>query len=333
MPNEKVKKKEYPVFALTDFKNFEALFAKLCAQKENPFYLRLSQNTRDFINVFTAGTVVGKNSKVSFCNDCNNIIQQPDLYNQLSAFYGNQRFESQLSAVTKRFLEEASPILNISTESLKNAELVRIQWLNLSVLIDLYPQEIRRIIRKSSLQAWVEAFVVALALVVFLRTFFFQIYKIPTTSMLRTLAPGDKIFVSKLVYGPKVPFTPLRLPGFRKPERGEVVVFIPPKDRNKAYIKRLIGMPGDRVLIKDGNVYLNGKIMVDPRVARNYYYNQGEYGKEQKEIIVPAGYYFFLGDNSINSQDSRYWGFANEKDIIGKAIFIWWPFDRIGMIE
>lgn len=187
--------------------------------------------------------------------------------------------------------------------------------------------------KKSNLREWIEAFIVALALAVFVRTFFFQIYKIPTTSMVPTLTPGDKIFVSKLTYGPKVPFTSLRLPGFKKPQRGEVVVFIPPKDRNKAYIKRLIGVGGDRVLIKDGNVYVNGKIMVDPRIARNYYYNQGDYAREVKEIIIPKDKFFFLGDNSISSLDGRFWGFVDEKDIVGKAIFIWWPIKRISMIE
>jgi len=190
-----------------------------------------------------------------------------------------------------------------------------------------------KIKQKSALREWVEAFVVALALAVFVRTFFFQIYKIPTTSMVPTLLPGDKIFVSKIAYGSKVPFTPLRLPGLKNPGKGEVVVFIPPSDRNKAYIKRLIASAGDRVRIKDGNIYVNGKQITDARIARNYYYNQGEYSKDDKEIIVPKQKYFFLGDNSINSQDSRYWGFADEKDIVGKAIFIWWPPKRIGMIE
>ncbi|MCM8819915.1 MAG: signal peptidase I [Candidatus Omnitrophica bacterium] len=187
--------------------------------------------------------------------------------------------------------------------------------------------------KKSALREWVESFIIAAALAVFLRTFFFQLYKIPTNSMVPTLMPGDKIFVSKLVYGPKIPFTKLRIHGFRKPQRGEVVVFIPPHDRKKAYIKRLIGIGNDRILIKDGNIYLNGKIFSDPRVAKNYYYNQGEYGKEGQEIIVPEGKYFFLGDNSISSSDSRFWGFVDEVDIIGKAIFLWWPPRRIKTIE
>lgn len=180
---------------------------------------------------------------------------------------------------------------------------------------------------------WGDAIVFAAIAAIFLRTFFFQMYKIPTTSMVPTLMPGDKIFVNKLTYGPKIPFTPFRIKGFRKPQRGEVIVFIPPHDRKKAYIKRLIGLGGDHIVLKEGNVYINGKIAVDPEIARNYYYNQGDYGEENKEIIVPQGKYFFLGDNSISSLDGRFWGFVEEGDIVGKSNFIWWPPKRIGVIE
>ncbi len=189
--------------------------------------------------------------------------------------------------------------------------------------------------KKSVLREWIEAILIAAALAIFLRTFFFQIYKIPTTSMVPVLIPGDKIFVSKLTYGPKIPFTPLRIPGFRKPKRFDIIVFVPPiaTERNKAYIKRLIGLPGDKIELKDGNIHINGKIVVDPKIASNYYYNQGEYGARGKKIIVPEGKYFFLGDNSISSKDGREWGFADAKDIIGKAILTWWPPKRIAMLE
>ena len=189
--------------------------------------------------------------------------------------------------------------------------------------------------KKSALREWIDAILIAAALAIFLRTFFFQIYKIPTTSMVPVLVPGDKIFVSKLTYGPKIPFTPLRIPGFRKPKRFDIIVFVPPiaTERNKAYIKRLIGLPGDKIELKDGNIHINGKIVVDPRIASNYYYNQGEYGVRGKKVIVPEGKYFFLGDNSISSKDGREWGFADQKDIIGKAVLTWWPPKRITMLE
>jgi len=165
-----------------------------------------------------------------------------------------------------------------------------------------------------------------------LQIFFFQLYSVPTSSMVPTLIPEDRIFVSKLTYGPRIPFTKHHLPGFSQPQRGDVVVFLPPSERNKAYIKRLIGLGGDRIVIKGGNLYINGKEAVDPRMA-NYYYNQGDYGQEGKEVVVPEGKYFLLGDNSIHSIDSRFWGFADTGDVIGKAVFIWWPPKRIAMIE
>lgn len=187
--------------------------------------------------------------------------------------------------------------------------------------------------RKGMMRELVESLVVAAIIAIFLRTFFFQMYKIPTTSMVPTLMPGDRIFVSRLVYGPNVPFTTYRFPGMRKPKRGDVIVFIPPHERKKSYVKRLIGISGDKILIKEGNLYINGEMVVEPLIARNYYYNQGDYGMDGKEITVPQGKYFFLGDNSIASLDSRFWGYVDEKDIIGKAIFIWWPIKRISMVE
>ncbi|MCK4912462.1 MAG: signal peptidase I [Candidatus Omnitrophica bacterium] len=189
--------------------------------------------------------------------------------------------------------------------------------------------------KKSVLREWIDAIVIAAAIAIFLRTFFFQIYKIPTTSMVPVLRPGDKIFVSKLTYGPKVPFTPLRISGFRKPKRFDIVVFVPPivSERNKAYIKRLIGLPGDKVEIKDGNIHINGEMVVDPKIAGIYYVSRGVYGASGKETIIPEGKYFFLGDNSYSSKDSRDWGFADEKDIIGKAVLTWWPLKRIAMLE
>jgi len=98
-------------------------------------------------------------------------------------------------------------------------------------------------------------------------------------------------------------------------------------------VKRIIGIGGDHVQIKDGNLYINGEVVKDARVASNYYYNHSPYGEENKETIVPEGKYFFLGDNSISSLDSRFWGFADYEDVIGQAIFIWWPPNRIGLIE
>lgn len=185
--------------------------------------------------------------------------------------------------------------------------------------------------QKSWIRDWTESLVVAFVLAMIVRTFFVQAYKIPTASMVPTLIPGDKIFVSKMVYGPRVPLLGIRLPGLRKPKRGDIVVFIEPTERKKVYVKRLIGFPKDRVEIKYGSVYINGTVVADPRVSKNFYYNEGPYG--EGEITVPEGYYFMLGDNSANSYDGRKFGFVPVKDLLGEALVIWWPFNRIGWIK
>jgi len=185
--------------------------------------------------------------------------------------------------------------------------------------------------KKSWVRDWTESLVVAFVLAMIVRTFFVQAYKIPTASMVPTLIPGDKIFVSKMVYGPRVPFLGIRLPGLRKPKRGDIVVFIEPTERKKVYVKRLIGFPKDRVEIKYGSVYINGTVVADPRVSKNFYYNEGPYG--EGEITVPDGQYFMLGDNSANSYDGRKFGFVPVKDLLGEAMVIWYPFNRIGWIK
>ncbi len=193
--------------------------------------------------------------------------------------------------------------------------------------------------RKSEWQEWGEALIVAAILAIFVRTFLVQIYKIPSGSMIPTLMPGDKLLANKLIYGPKIPFTSFHLPAIRQPERYDVVIFVPPQEMErpwlgrKPYIKRLIGLSGERVLIKNGNIYINGKKLSDPRINWIKYSNATPYGEENREIVVPQGKYFFLGDNTNNSLDSRFWGFADKENILGKAIFIWWPPKRITIIK
>lgn len=129
------------------------------------------------------------------------------------------------------------------------------------------------------------------------------------------------------------PLEKIRLPGFGKPTRGDVIVFVFPGDRTKDFIKRLIGLPGDVIEIKDGKIIVNGKLWDDPKVRNIYYYNRGEYGAQGQPIKVPEGKYFVLGDNSGSSHDSRYWGFVDKADLIGKAEFLFWPIPRIRLIK
>jgi len=186
---------------------------------------------------------------------------------------------------------------------------------------------------KTIIKEWVESIVIAFILAMFIRTFVIQAFKIPTGSMRPTLLEGDIIMVNKFLYGAKIPFTDLRLPKVREPKRGDVVVFIYPEDTKKDFIKRLIAFGGETVEIKDGTVYINDKPLVSPIFNQRYYYNRGDFAAENRKIIVPEGDYFVLGDNSASSHDSRYWGFVPKKNLLGEAILIYWPPQRIRIIK
>jgi len=187
--------------------------------------------------------------------------------------------------------------------------------------------------RKSVFREWVESIIVAFILAMVIRTFVIQAFKIPTGSMRPTLLEGDLILVNKLIYGAKVPFTDIRLPAFRQLKRGDVVVFIYPEDHKKDFIKRLVALPGEKIEIKNGTIYVDGKPLLDPNFSQRFYYNRGDFAKEGEEIIVPPESFFVLGDNSASSRDSRYWGFVPQKNILGKAILIYWPPNRIRIIK
>jgi signal peptidase I len=174
-------------------------------------------------------------------------------------------------------------------------------------------ERVRREIRE-----WIESLVVAVILALVIRTFVVQAFKIPTGSMRPTLLEGDRILVNKFIYK------------FQEPKRGDIIVFRYPGDKKKDFIKRLIAMEGDAVEIKDGDIYIDGEIVEDPFVIRKiHYYNKSPYGSSDKKITIPEDSYYVLGDNSASSRDSRYWGFVPQKNVIGKAFFLYWPLNRI----
>jgi signal peptidase I len=188
--------------------------------------------------------------------------------------------------------------------------------------------------RKTVFWEWTESILIAFILAMVIRTFVIQAFKIPTGSMRMTLLEGDAILVNKFLYGAKIPFTAdVRLPAVRQPKRGDVVVFIFPGDTKKDFIKRLVGVEGDTVEIMNGTIYVNDKPVTEPSFNSNYYYNRGEFGETGKKITVPKNSFFVLGDNSASSQDSRYWGFVPKSNMLGKAILIYWPPDRIRLIK
>lgn len=188
---------------------------------------------------------------------------------------------------------------------------------------------------KSEVREWTESIIIALILAIFIRAFFIQAFKIPSGSMRPTLIERDRLMVSKLCYGPLIPFTKTRIPGFSKIKRGDVIVFVYPEDKKRDFIKRVIGLPGEMLEIRDGDIYINGDLIEDPLIKNIFYYNRknSQYGKPDQIVEIPREHVFVLGDNSQSSHDSRYWGFVPLENIIGKAEFIYWPFDRMRMIK
>jgi signal peptidase I len=197
---------------------------------------------------------------------------------------------------------------------------------------------------------WVKSISVAILLFLVIRTFAVEAFKIPTGSMESTLLVGDFLLVNKAVYGAQVPFTAMRLPAFQQPEHGDVVVFEYPIDPSKNYVKRVVGLAGDKVAMRRGQVYVNGVRVSEDYVQHtqpggDYYDPSFEWQRDHLApevdrttyrptrddwgpIVVPDDKYFVMGDNRDNSQDSRYWGFVDHTLIKGRPLIIYYSFDR-----
>ena len=203
--------------------------------------------------------------------------------------------------------------------------------------------------RLSFLWEWTKIFWISVALFLVLRTFIVEAFKIPSGSMERTLLIGDFLLVNKLAYGAEIPFTHKRLPALRDPQRGDVIVFESPEDATKTYVKRLVGLQGDTLEMKDGQLIRNGKRLaeryvwhvspeVDPVEERfrwqrdyivhaanatvGYYPSRNNWGP----LVVPEKNYFVLGDNRDNSSDSRYWGFVADSLVKGSPFVIYYSY-------
>jgi signal peptidase I len=212
---------------------------------------------------------------------------------------------------------------------------------------------------------WIEysgSFFPVIALVFFLRSFLYEPFKIPSSSMVPTLVVGDLILVNKFTYGIRLPIINKKIIEINQPQRGDVMVFKYPKDPSLDYIKRVVGVPGDKIVYKNKHLTVNGKeisyqslpdylddqhlsyskqylenlngvahkILNDER-APSYVVNPDpfpqrqlcSYNAEGFACTVPSGHYFMMGDNRDNSLDSRYWGFVPDENIVGKAFFVW----------
>jgi signal peptidase I len=205
--------------------------------------------------------------------------------------------------------------------------------------------------RKSVLREYGEAIIVAMLLAFAIRVFVVQAFKIPSGSMIPTLLIGDHILVSKLSYGIQWPgdckvrlsfppitcYTSYTIISFGEPQRGDIIVFRYPEDEDKDFIKRIVGLPGDRIEIRNKLVHVNGVPVedksytqrVDPGMIDGTINPRDNFGP----VTVPAGSYFVMGDNRDQSLDSRFWGYVSAEKIRGKAFRIYWSWSGQGPWE
>lgn len=180
---------------------------------------------------------------------------------------------------------------------------------------------------KSRFREYSEAIIIAVLLALFIRAFVIQAFKIPSGSMIPTLLVGDHILVNKFIYGVRIPFANKKAFAFQEPKRGDVIVFICPLDPSKDFIKRVIGVEGDTVLMKGKAVYINGELYDDPHAR--YVDDDPQEGdiprKDFGPITVPQDSLFVMGDNRDRSYDGRYWNkFVTLDQVLGKAFIIYW---------
>jgi signal peptidase I len=197
--------------------------------------------------------------------------------------------------------------------------------------------------QRNSIAEWA----VTLVLLLFVVTVLLQPFIIPTVSMEDTLLRGDHLLVDKISYSPAGFLSKYALP-YRQVLRGDIIVFRWPIDIRQNYVKRIIGVPGDRLRIVNKQVYRNGKPLNEPYVSHKTAYVDSyrdnfpgdpnvrlpepallmlEHNVKDGELVVPPNMYFAMGDNRDNSLDSRYWGFVPRANIIGKPLLIWWSYD------
>jgi signal peptidase I len=185
--------------------------------------------------------------------------------------------------------------------------------------------------KKKIIKEYLEPIVIAVVIALFIRTFIIQAFKIPSSSMEPTLLVGDHLLVNKFIYGIKIPLTDIKLFQLKRPKRGDIIVFIYPRDRSKDFIKRVIGTEGEKVEVIRNKIYINDKLIDD---RWGHYHEESNWIKYLQPIekfgpvLVPKDSLFVLGDNRDNSQDSRFWGFVNINAVRGEAFIIYFSWDR-----
>jgi len=186
-------------------------------------------------------------------------------------------------------------------------------------------------LNKSGVREYAEAILIAVVLALFIRTFIVQAFKIPSGSMEDTLLVGDHLLVNKFIYGIKIPFINKNIIDITDPKRGDIVVFRYPEDKNKDFIKRVIGVGGDKIEVKKKQVYVNDEPINEPYAefkAGETSFFGFQKGRNFGPFDVPEGEVFVMGDNRDNSHDSRFWGTVDISEIKGKAFILYWSWDR-----
>jgi signal peptidase I len=190
--------------------------------------------------------------------------------------------------------------------------------------------------KKSTLREYFESIVIAVILALFIRTFVVQAFKIPTGSMENNLLIGDHLLVNKMVFGPTVSPIERRTMPVGSIKRGDVVVFKYPEEPDRDFIKRVIGLPGETLEVREKKVYINGRPLDEPYVhflqpptSSSEYAEVTSFDVRERygPVTIPADQYFMMGDNRDNSQDSRYWGFLPRELVKGKALVIYWSYE------
>lgn len=216
------------------------------------------------------------------------------------------------------------------------------------------PAALAGVLKEPTVVEYAKSFFPVILIVLLLRSFLVEPFRIPSGSMMPTLLVGDFILVNKYAYGIRLPVLNRKIIAIGAPQRGDVMVFRFPKDPSIDYIKRVVGVPGDRVVYRDKTLFVNGEKVAQVPAGRyigtgsGLSYSGAGVRRENlsgvehdilvmprqrganSDVTVPEGHYFVMGDNRDNSNDSRYWGFVPDENLIGKAFMIWMNWDSAG---
>ncbi|HMF43672.1 MAG TPA: signal peptidase I [Polyangia bacterium] len=251
------------------------------------------------------------------------------------------------------------------TDAMEAGDVERLRKANLT--LDETMDDHLSFARKSTIREYAESIGVAIAVALLLRAFVVEAFQIPSGSMIPTLEVGDHIFVSKFSYGLSIPFTDLKVLEYAQPKRGDVIVFKFPQDTSTDYIKRVVGLPGDTIEVRQGQLYVNGNEIHRERIPLRCHYTEPNDGVpdhdcehwietlgdrvhdtilepshqaiDHPRTVVPPNAVFVMGDNRDNSYDSRRWGTVDMKLIKGRALIIWWsrgsskPWDPVDWVR